>query len=159
MSTGLILGAALACIVYAFRGSKRSALGERTPSEALKELQATLTEAEPLTPEQEEVLRSPGKLRDLLEIPPDAMEVVGAYSKVLTENTRLLKPLSALPYPRTRIEEALEIALRNARDPAIRRNLETARDALKDFIPDELVPADPEENAKAWFMRRAGRRP
>lgn len=98
-------------------------------------------------------------MRDLLEIPNDAMEVVGAYSKVLAEDTRLLKPLSSLPYPRAKIEEALQLALHNARDAEIRRDLERAREALKDFIPNANVPADPDENAKAWYMHRAGRGP
>ena len=140
-----------------FRDSKRSAPLEQPTSEPIKKLRAELMKSGPLTPDQEEILESPGKVRDLLEIPSDAMEVVGAYSKVLAEDARLLKPLSALPYPKTRIEEALQIAMRNARDPAILRNLETALDALQDFIPDENVPADREENAKAWFMHRAAR--
>jgi len=142
-----------------FRDSKRSAPSDQTASEPLKKLRAELMKSGPLTPDEEEILRSPEELRDLIEIPPDAMEVVGAYSKVLAEDARFLKPLSALPYPKTRIEEALQIAMRNAQDPGIRRNLETALDALKDFIPDENVPADPEENAKAWVVHRAGRRP
>jgi hypothetical protein len=129
-----------------------------TASEAINKLRAELMKSEPLTPDQEEILRSPGQLRDLLEIPSDAMEVVGAYSKILAEDLRLLKPLSVLPYPKTRIEEALQVALRSARDPGIRRNLEVALDALKDFIPDTNVPADPDENAKAWFAHRAGKR-
>ena len=142
-----------------FRDSKRPAPLEQQASEPVKQLRAELMKSGPLTPDQEEILRSPGSLRDLLEIPSDAMEVVGAYSKVLAEDARFLKPLSALPYPKTRIEEALKIAMRNARDPAIRQNLEKALDALKDFIPDENVPADPNENAKAWFVHRSGQRP
>ena len=142
-----------------FRDSTRSAPLQQTASEPIKKPRAEPMKSGPLTPDEEEILRSPGKLRDLLEIPSDAMEVVGAYSKVLAEDARFLKPLSALPCPKTRIEEALQIAMRNARDPGIRRILETALDALKDFIPDENVPADPNENAKAWFVHRAGQRP
>ena len=142
-----------------FHDSKQSAPLEQAASDPIRKLQAELMKSGPLTPDQEEILQSPGKVRDMLEIPSDAMEVVGDYSKVLAEDARFLKPLSALPYPKTRIEEALQIAMRNARDPEILRNLETALDALKDFIPDRDVPADPEENTKAWFAHRAGQRP
>jgi len=142
-----------------FRDSTRSAPFEKTASEVINKLSAELTKSGPLTPDQEEILQSPGQLRDLLEIPSGAMEIVGAYPKLLAEDPRLLKPLSALPYPKTRIEEALKVALRNARDPGIRWSLETGLDALKDFIPDKDVPADPGENARAWFAHRAGQRP
>jgi hypothetical protein len=132
---------------------------KKRASEVFEELRAKLANTKPVTTDEEEILHSPEKLRDLLEIPNDAMEVVGAYSAVLAEGRRLLKPLSALPYPKTRIEEALQIAMHNARDPGTLRNLEIALDVLKDFIPDSDVPADPEENTKAWFAHRAGQRP
>jgi hypothetical protein len=142
-----------------FHDRTRSAPLEKTAPETIKKLRSELIKSGQLTSDQEDILRSPGQLRDLLEIPGYAMEVVGAYSKVLAEDPRLLRPLSALPYPKTRIEEALQVAMRNASDPGIRRNLDTALEALKDFIPDRDVPTDPEENAKAWFAHRAGQRP
>lgn len=142
-----------------FRDNKRSGVSEQTPLQVVKEFLPDLTKSGPLTPDEERILRWPGTVRDLLGIPHDAMEVLGAYGKVLAEDTRFLKPLSALPYPKTRIEEALQIAMQNARDPEIRRSLERALDALKDFIADQNVPADREANARAWFMHRAGRWP
>lgn len=146
-----------------FYDSKRSALFKQTPSETIKELRDELAKSGPLTPDEEEILRSPGKMRDLVEIPHDAMEVIGAFSKVLADDKRLLKPLSALPYPKMRIEEALQVAMTKARDSEVRSevrgDLKKVLDGLRDFIADENVPADSEENAKAWFMHRAGRWP
>jgi hypothetical protein len=76
------------------------------------------------------------------------MEVVGAYHRVLAEYPRLLRPVSILPYPKTKIEEALQIATRSARDPEVLRWLDVALQALQDFIPDEDVPADRIENMR-----------
>ncbi len=134
-------------------------LFEETPSEALQSPRAKLMESGELTLDQEAMLRSPGKLQDALEIPHEAMQVVGAYATVLADDRRFLKPLSTLPYPKASIEQALQTAMRHARDPETRRDLQSALSALQDFIADDKVPADPEENAKAWLMHRPGRWP
>lgn len=129
------------------------------PLGQIQSLSAKLVESQEQTRDEGAILRSPGKLQDALEIPHDAMEVVGAYAAVLADDTRLLKPLSALPRSRARIEEALQTAMRHAHDPETLRDLQQALDALQDFIADDKVPADPEENAKAWLLRRAGQWP
>lgn len=140
-----------------FPDSKQLAPLELTALERINKLRIELMKSGPLTSFDEKILQSPGTVRDLFEIPSDAMEVIGAYSKVLAEDARPLKPLSTLPYPKTKIEEALQIALQNARDPEILQTLESVRDALRYFIPDENIPTDPEEYLKTWVMRLARR--
>jgi hypothetical protein len=134
-----------------FRDGTRSASLEKPAPEIIKQLRAELIKSGPLNPDEEELLRSPGKLRDLLKLPDDVMQIIGEYGKVLAKDQRLVRPISLLPYPKDIIKKAIETALQYAEDREIRRHLHAVLFALDDFVPDEKVPDDPEENFKAWW--------
>lgn len=125
--------------------------------QALKALQKILLKSAELTPEGKAIVKSPIKLHDIVTIPSDAMQIIGEYGQVVAEDKRLLKPFSILPYPKETIKQAIETALQYTQDPEIRQHLHTLLDVLCDFVPDEKVPQDREENVKAWLMNRAGR--
>ncbi len=125
--------------------------------QALDRLRTELLKLRELTPEDKEIVKSYTKLQDVIVIPRDAMQIIGEYGMVLTEDSRPLKPISALPYPKETIKQAIETALERAQDFELRQDLHTALDVLQDFIPDETVPKDLEENKNAWLIHRVGR--
>src|SRR5262249_53281478 len=49
---------------------------------------------------------------------------------------------------------AIETLLSRSRDPEYRNHLETALIVLDDFVPDEEVPLDEEENTRKWLTSR-----
>lgn len=103
-------------------------------------------------------------LQDAIAIPQEIMSIIGDYGEIL-ENLppkaggNLLHPLSLLPHPKDKIEYALKIALGIVRNKKTRNHLETVLVFLEDFIPDDEVPEDPEENMKAWLSRRDWKSP
>jgi len=112
----------------------------------------------------ERYLKSSPILRDAVAIPHEEMDIIGDYGKILEnlpakESSKLLHPLSLLPDPKDKIEKALKRALGIAQDKEIRSHLETALIALGDFIPDDEVPEDPEENMKVWLSRKDWKNP
>ena len=90
-------------------------------------------------------IKSSPKLKDALTIPSDAMDTIGDYGKVLEslskfeESGNFFHPISKLPHPKEKIENALETALKVAKDEKIIEHLKVARSALKTFIPDSEV--------------------
>lgn len=90
-------------------------------------------------------IKSSPKLKDAVTIPSDAMDIIGDYGKVLEdlpkfeESGSFFHPISKLPYPKEKIEGALETALKVAKDEKIVEHLKVARTALKTFIPDDEV--------------------
>lgn len=133
---------------------KKAARGE---GPTLPDSRDSLAKSGELTREQQAILGSPTKLHDMIAIPPDSMEILGVYGNTLAEHPGFLKPISALPYPKETIRHAIETALRHASDPAIRKDLQSVLVALDDFVPDDQVPRDYEQNVKAWLEHRGGR--
>ena len=127
--------------------------------DALKRLQRTLLKSGKLKPEDKAMVQSVTKLHDLVGIPHDAMQIIDEYGKVLAEDHRHLHPISLLPYPKETVKQAIETALNHARDPEIRQHLNAVLFYLDDFVADEKVPQDPDENAKAWWAHRTGQAP
>lgn len=126
---------------------------------ALEQLQEALETSVQLTSEEKAIVSSPSKLRDMVQIPDDAMQIIGEYGKTLAEDQRLLHPISLLPYPKDTIKKAIETALKCAEDREMRQHLHVVLFALDDFVPDEKVPQDPEENTKAWWVHRSRQGP
>jgi hypothetical protein len=104
------------------------------------------------------------ELQDLATTPQETMDIIGAYGGVLAEladkdkklkpkDRKLLRPTSQLPYPKEKIEEALKIALRMAKDEDSRKQLDSFLLELDSFAADEEVPDDPRENQLAWIRR------
>jgi len=99
------------------------------------------------------------KLQDFLALPKEVRDIVGGYGTLLNEMGRekkckLLRPLSKLPYPKKKIERALKTALGIAKDETLKNQLELVLVCLEDFIPDDKVPEDPDENFKSWVGRK-----
>lgn len=99
------------------------------------------------------------KLQDFLALPKEISDIVGQYGTLLNEMGRekkgkLLRPLSKLPYPKKKIGRALKTALEIAKDKALKNQLELVLVCLEDFIPDDEVPEDPDENFKSWVSRK-----
>ncbi len=102
--------------------------------------------------------------QELQGIPQEAMDIARAYDGVLAELKRedkklksqerkLLRPISQLPYPKERIEEALETASRMAKNDDLRKHLDGLLLELDSFVADEEVPDDPGENQLEWIKR------
>lgn len=95
-------------------------------------------------------------LQDFLAFPDEISDIVGEYGNLLDEMIReksgkLLRPLSELPNPKEDIEKAHKTALEIAKDETLKNQLERALIYLEDFIPDDEVPEDPDENLKSWL--------
>jgi hypothetical protein len=93
------------------------------------------------------------------ELPDDVNGIIGAYGKLLDEvglekDAKLLQPISRLPYPKTKIEKALKDALQIAKFKTMNKLLQMILARLEDFIPDEEVPKDPDENFKSWLGKK-----
>ncbi len=102
---------------------------------------------------------SDSTLQDFLAFPEEVADIIGEYGNLLDEMGReksgkLLRPISSLPYPKEKIEKALKTGLGVAKDETLRNLLETALVNLEDFIPDDEVPEDPDENLRAWLGRK-----
>lgn len=98
-------------------------------------------------------------LQDFLRFPEEVRDIIGEYGKLLEnlaeeETGKLLRPISELPHSKEKIEKALRAALTTAKDKGLRNHLETVLLRLGDFIPDDEVPDDPEENLRLWVMRK-----
>jgi len=98
-------------------------------------------------------------LQAFLALPKEVSDIVGGYGTLLNEMGRekkckLLRPLSKLPYPKKKIERALKTALEIAKDETLKNQLELVLVCLEDFIPDDEVPEDPDENFKSWVSRK-----
>ncbi|MBI2623724.1 MAG: hypothetical protein HYW65_04120 [Candidatus Liptonbacteria bacterium] len=95
------------------------------------------------------------KLKDAISMPTDVMSIVGDYGKTLedlhaNEDKRLLHPISGLPHSKEQIEKALKAALKIAKDSALVNHLKIALITLEDFVPDNEVPQNIEDNLRAW---------
>jgi hypothetical protein len=99
-----------------------------------------------------------GMLQDAMRIPSETMDIIGDYSKILEnlskESDKLLQPISRLPHPKEKIENALKTALKLARDEKMRSYLQIALTTLDNFVPDEEVPTDPVGNMIVWAKRQ-----
>lgn len=95
-------------------------------------------------------------LHELASLPERDVHIVGEYGRVLTETPGPMRPISKLPFPKETIRTAIETLLAQSRDPEYRNHLKTVLFALGDFVPDEEVPVDKEENSRKWMMRRFG---
>jgi hypothetical protein len=98
-------------------------------------------------------------LQDFLALPKEVSDIVGEYGTLLNEigrekKVKLLRPLSKLPYPKKKIERALKTALEIAKGETLKNQLELILVCLEDFIPDNKVPEDPDENFKSWVRRK-----
>lgn len=106
----------------------------------------------------EKYIKSSSMLQDTLSISRDTMDIIGDYGMVLEkiskESNNMLKPVSKLPHPKEKIEDALKAALKITKDEKLKNDLLIALTALDDFVRDEEVPSDPIENMAAWAKRR-----
>jgi hypothetical protein len=98
-------------------------------------------------------------LHDITAISEKDWDIIGAYGEVLEKRgeeypNRLLFPLSALPHPKAEIESALNRALEVAKDENITTHLETALVSLGDFLPNNEIPDDPDEDFELWLSRK-----
>jgi len=98
-------------------------------------------------------------LQDFLRFPEEVRDIIGEYGRLLEklaeEGTgKLLHPISELPYSKEKIEKALRAALTIAKEKSLRNHLETVLLRLGDFIADDEVPDDPEENLRLWLRSR-----
>lgn len=86
---------------------------------------------------------------------PD-MKIIGDYGGLLGtgEDSRMLLPLSMLPYPKAKIEHALKTGLKLAKTEAMRDSLESVLLRLDDFVPDAEVPRARDENVREWFRHK-----
>ena len=109
----------------------------------------------------QEILESSSKMHDLTIIPQDTWGILGDYGKLLENlpTTNPLRPLSLLPHPKDKIENALKTAIGTSKDKEIRSVLETNLLFLEDFIPDNEVPKDFEENFKMWCSHKDWKNP
>ncbi len=95
----------------------------------------------------------------------EAMKVINAYGKAIMEKKSVFGDLSALPYPKARIKEAIIHGIKESDDPKFREQLKAAyvalaewqqgsgdQSGLGDLISDEV--ADP---AKAMARVAADR--
>jgi hypothetical protein len=93
-------------------------------------------------------------VRELMSLPEMDVDIVGEYGQVLELVDRPLKPISKLPYPKEVIRQALERLIQRTHDAQYKNSLQVGLLCLDDFIPDEQVPEDLEENQMQWLMRR-----
>jgi hypothetical protein len=93
-------------------------------------------------------------LQEVAATPPHAMEIVGAYGRLLGDAPSFqVRPESSLPYPKHVIAEALRAALSAISDTASQRALQIGLSELDGFVPDREVPGDPDERATEWLRR------
>jgi len=95
-------------------------------------------------------------IHDLKAISAEDWDIIGAYGEMLgkheeEEQIRLLFPQSELPYPKQKIELALNRALKIAKDENLIVHLETVLVCLEDFIPDDEVPEHSDEHFDEHF--------
>src|SRR6266542_1906755 len=95
-------------------------------------------------------------IQEMSSLTQREVEIVGEYGGVLAELPGPLRPLSKLPYPKETIRQAIEKLLARSQDPEYRNLLKTVLLALDDFVPDEEVPLDKEENRRKWLKVRLG---
>ena len=89
---------------------------------------------------------SASELRDVLEIPSDAMEIIGVYAKVVAEqfakrienpcDSNQFIPVSMLPYSKKAINQAIETALQHAKDPEMHQSLLRMKLVLDYFVKE-----------------------
>lgn len=109
-----------------------------------------------MTRDRAERLITPALLQNLASLPQNDMDIVGEYGGVLATIPGPLRPLSKLPYPKEIIRRAIENLLAQSKGHEYRSMLQTVLLALDDFIPDEEVPLDKEENGRKWLILRFG---
>lgn len=83
-------------------------------------------------------------LKDTMAIPSDIMDIIGDYGKVLEDlpkegDNNFFHPISKLPHSKEKIENALNTALKIAKDGQMIKHLKLVLAALKTFIPDDEV--------------------
>jgi tetratricopeptide (TPR) repeat protein len=86
--------------------------------------------------------------RELGRVPHQALDIVGAYGRVLETAGVGVQPESLLPYPRVDIERALNATLSMLTDAESPKAAQTIRRGLRElhrFIPDREIPEDREE--------------
>ena len=93
------------------------------------------------------------------ELPDDVNNIIGAYGRLLDEmgqqkDSKLLQPISSLPYSKDKIEKALKDALEISKYKTMRKLLEMVLARLEDFLPDEEVPEDPDKNFRSWLSKK-----
>jgi hypothetical protein len=87
----------------------------------------------------------------------DAMKIINAYGKAMMDRTSAYGDLSTLPYPKSRIKEALIHGIKEGDEPKFREQLKAAYVALAEWQaglgdrrgPGELTPEELADPAKA----------
>jgi hypothetical protein len=87
----------------------------------------------------------------------DAMKIINAYGKAMMDRTSAYSEVSALPFPKSRIKEALIHGIKEGDDPKFREQLKAAYVALAEWQaglgdrrrPGELTPEELADPAKA----------
>jgi len=116
-----------------------------------------------MTAEQVDRLITPEMLRELYSLPKEDLDIVGNYGHIVQEVIELqpgpLYPISELLDTKETIRQSIENLLMLVQDPNYKNDLEIGLFFLDNFIPDEEVPADPEENRRKWVILRFGHNP
>ena len=87
----------------------------------------------------------------------DAMKIINSYGKAMMDRTSAYGEVSALPFPKSRIKEALIHGIKEGDDPKFREQLKAAYVALAEWQaglggrrrPGELTPEELADPAKA----------
>ncbi len=129
---------------------------DKSISDFIDSARSEAVEKGAMTREKAERMITPDRLQEMSSLPQREVEIVGEYGGVLAELPGPLRPLSKLPYPKETIRQAIEKLLARSQDPEYRNLLKTVLLALDDFVPDEEVPLDKEENRRKWLKVRLG---
>lgn len=86
-------------------------------------------------------------------------KIINDYGRILEKESvkksaNLLLPESKLPIPKHQIDEVLKYAIKITKNKKVKNLLKNSLIALYDFVPDNEVPDDKNENLKAWARRQ-----
>jgi hypothetical protein len=95
-------------------------------------------------------------IEDLFSLPERERDIAGKYGEILAATPGPLRPLSKLPYPKETIREAIERLLAITQIPDYREALRVGLSVLDDFVPDEEISPNKEENTRKWMKARYG---
>ncbi|HKX29346.1 MAG TPA: hypothetical protein VJ302_16740 [Blastocatellia bacterium] len=119
-------------------------------------LRTHMVESGTMTCENADHLITLAAAQSLFSASQEEVDIVSEYGKLLEDESGPLRPISELPYPKETIRLAIENLLVRVQDPVYSRSLRMGLFCLDNFIPDEEVPRDPDENQRKWMMLRFG---
>lgn len=123
-------------------------------SDLVDMMRANAVETRAMSREEAERLITPAIIQDIFSLSRKEVDIVGAFGGVVASLPGPLRPLSKLPYPKETIRKAFEKLLAQTKSPYYKSMFQTGLFALDDFIPDEEIPLNEEENIRKWMMLR-----